>query len=171
LLRRLHEKKLIVQSSDGTLLAGEVGERLVNHYSFYSAFATPEEYRLVHYGRIELARTRMLREGDGTLLFLWDGDYAAATLAMLLRTEGGFESDGDGFALEITRSSVSSVGTALRALATRPDWPTALELARAVPIKAAEKNDPFLDSELLAADYAARVVDMEGARRLVAALT
>ncbi|RYG46803.1 DEAD/DEAH box helicase, partial [bacterium] len=51
LLRRLHEKKLIVQSSDGTLLAGEVGERLVNHYSFYSAFATPEEYRLVHYGR------------------------------------------------------------------------------------------------------------------------
>lgn len=51
LLRGLGKKKLIVQSNDGTLLLGDLGERLVNHYSFFSAFKTPEEYRLVSGGR------------------------------------------------------------------------------------------------------------------------
>ncbi len=51
LLRRLGELDLIVQSSDGALLHGGRGERIVNHYSFYAAFATPEEYQLVAGGR------------------------------------------------------------------------------------------------------------------------
>ena len=40
-----------MQSSDGTLLPGSDGEQLVNHYSFYSAFQSAEEYRLVTSGR------------------------------------------------------------------------------------------------------------------------
>ena len=36
-----------MQSNDGLLLHGQLGERIVNHYSFYAAFTTPEEYRLV----------------------------------------------------------------------------------------------------------------------------
>jgi len=47
LLRSLGEHRLIMQASDGLLLHGQLGERIVNHYSFYSAFSTPEEYRLV----------------------------------------------------------------------------------------------------------------------------
>ena len=50
LLRQLGAHDLVVQSSDGTLLLGEKGERIVNHYSFYSAFVTPEEYHLVSHG-------------------------------------------------------------------------------------------------------------------------
>ncbi len=50
LLRELGKNDLIVQSSDGTLLLGEKGERIVNHYSFYTAFITPEEYHLVSHG-------------------------------------------------------------------------------------------------------------------------
>lgn len=46
-LRTLGEQLLIVQASDGVLLHGQLGERIVNHYSFYTAFTTPEEYRLV----------------------------------------------------------------------------------------------------------------------------
>lgn len=46
-LRSLGSKGLIMQSSDGLLLHGQLGERLVNHFSFYTAFTTPEEYRLV----------------------------------------------------------------------------------------------------------------------------
>lgn len=46
-LRSLGEQHLIMQSSDGLLLHGQIGERIVNHYSFYTAFSTPEEYRLV----------------------------------------------------------------------------------------------------------------------------
>lgn len=46
-LRCLGTHDLIQQSQDGLLLLGEQGEQLVNHYSFYSAFHTPEEYRVV----------------------------------------------------------------------------------------------------------------------------
>ena len=39
---------LIEQHPDGTLLPGREGERIVEHYSFYSVFQTPLEYRIVH---------------------------------------------------------------------------------------------------------------------------
>jgi ATP-dependent Lhr-like helicase len=51
LLRELGTHDLIIQSGDGTLLLGVKGERIVNHYSFYSAFVTPEEYHLLSRGR------------------------------------------------------------------------------------------------------------------------
>jgi ATP-dependent Lhr-like helicase len=51
LLRAMAAEDLIVQAGDGTLLHGQIGERAVNHYSFYSAFQTPEEWRLVADGR------------------------------------------------------------------------------------------------------------------------
>jgi len=51
LLRGLGQRELLAQDSDGTLLLGPRGERLVNHYSFYAVFQTPDEYRLVCKGR------------------------------------------------------------------------------------------------------------------------
>jgi ATP-dependent Lhr-like helicase len=51
LLKGLGEKKLIVQDSSGLLLPGEIGERLINHYEFYSAFSSDEEFRLVREGK------------------------------------------------------------------------------------------------------------------------
>ena len=51
LLRSMADKDLIVEASDGTLLHGAVGERCVNHHSFYAAFWTPAEWRLVADGR------------------------------------------------------------------------------------------------------------------------
>ncbi len=50
-LRSLGNQDLIAQMGDGTLVLGLAGERLVNHFSFYSAFQTPEEYRLTCNGR------------------------------------------------------------------------------------------------------------------------
>ncbi|MDE1148192.1 MAG: DEAD/DEAH box helicase [Azospirillaceae bacterium] len=44
------DRALIEQSPDGTLLLGQVGERLVDHYDFYSVFKSSEEYRVVHAG-------------------------------------------------------------------------------------------------------------------------
>jgi len=70
LLRELGRRDLLVQSADGTLLLGTRGERLVNHYTFYTAFATPEEYRLVagasEFGSLPIAHP--LSKG-GTLIF------------------------------------------------------------------------------------------------------
>ena len=46
LLRTLGEHGLVTQERGGLLLPGKVGESLLNHYSFYSAFDTAEEYAI-----------------------------------------------------------------------------------------------------------------------------
>ena len=53
LLRQLGDRDvaLIEQARDGTLLLGREGERVVEHYSFYAVFQTPQEYRVVHDGK------------------------------------------------------------------------------------------------------------------------
>jgi ATP-dependent helicase Lhr and Lhr-like helicase len=51
LLRCLGEQDLIQQSQEGLLLLGLKGERLVNHYSFYTSFKTPEEFRITTTGK------------------------------------------------------------------------------------------------------------------------
>lgn len=43
--------QIVEQATNGLILLGAVGERLVSHYSFYTAFITSEEYRLVSDGR------------------------------------------------------------------------------------------------------------------------
>ena len=48
LLRGLATHNILLQSADGTLLHAPVGEQIVNHYSFYTAFLSPEEFRIVH---------------------------------------------------------------------------------------------------------------------------
>lgn len=45
------EVALIEQARDGLLLLGARGEKLVEHYSFYAVFQTPEEYRLISGGK------------------------------------------------------------------------------------------------------------------------
>ena len=51
-LKALGEQDLISQTQDGQLILGSRGEKLVEHYSFYTAFNTPEEYRLECDGRV-----------------------------------------------------------------------------------------------------------------------
>ena len=47
LLRDMGEKRLIKQISGGELVLGAEGEKIVDHYSFYAVFKTPQEYRIV----------------------------------------------------------------------------------------------------------------------------
>lgn len=51
LVRHLGQQELLMQDASGTLLHGPVGERFVNHYTFYAAFSADEEFRLVCSGR------------------------------------------------------------------------------------------------------------------------
>jgi ATP-dependent Lhr-like helicase len=66
LLRNLAARELIAQMNDGTLILGPKGEKLVNHYDFYTAFVTPDEYRLVTAGKPlgTLPILNPLREGQ-----------------------------------------------------------------------------------------------------------
>lgn len=47
LLKQIGILDLITQSHDGQLYLGKTGETVVNHYTFYAVFKTPEEYRIV----------------------------------------------------------------------------------------------------------------------------
>jgi len=51
LLRELAKKEILIQTPTGLLLHGRVGEQIVNHYSFYAAFSSEEEFRLIHGGK------------------------------------------------------------------------------------------------------------------------
>ena len=52
LLRALGAREVLMQDPSGLLLPGRVGERMVNHYSFYAAFADREEFRVENAGRL-----------------------------------------------------------------------------------------------------------------------
>jgi ATP-dependent Lhr-like helicase len=51
LIQSLGTQRVLTQDSDGALMHSELGERIVNHYSFYAAFSSPEEYRLMWSGK------------------------------------------------------------------------------------------------------------------------
>ena len=51
-LKALGEQDLITQTEDDQIIIGKTGERVVGHFAFYTAFNTPEEYRLECDGRI-----------------------------------------------------------------------------------------------------------------------
>lgn len=51
LLTHMGGLDLLTQLQSGELVLGKVGEQLVNHYTFYSVFKTPEEYRLIVDGK------------------------------------------------------------------------------------------------------------------------
>lgn len=51
LIRELGRRELVTQESSGLLLHGRVGEKFVNHHSFYAAFSTEEEFRVVTAGK------------------------------------------------------------------------------------------------------------------------
>jgi ATP-dependent Lhr-like helicase len=51
LLRHLGQQEILVQDGSGLLLHGRIGDRLVNHYSFYAAFSSDEEFRVITGGK------------------------------------------------------------------------------------------------------------------------
>ncbi len=47
LLRILGQEEILTQDHSGLLLHGRAGDKIVNHYSFYAAFASDDEFRIV----------------------------------------------------------------------------------------------------------------------------
>jgi ATP-dependent Lhr-like helicase len=66
LLRELGARDILQQESSGLLLPGLLGEKLLNHHSFYAAFVSDEEFRIVTRGRTlgTLPLTRPLVAGS-----------------------------------------------------------------------------------------------------------
>lgn len=70
LLRGLGAKEIIFQDPTGLILLAPKGERLAEHYSFYAAFSSPEEFRIVASGNTlgSMPITRPLAPG-GFIIF------------------------------------------------------------------------------------------------------
>ncbi|MCE5232384.1 MAG: DEAD/DEAH box helicase [Mizugakiibacter sp.] len=51
LLHTLGQKEILTQDHSGLLLHGPIGDKIVNHYSFYAAFSSDEEFRIVSGGK------------------------------------------------------------------------------------------------------------------------
>lgn len=51
LLISMGEQGIIIQLGSGELIIGDIGEKLVGHYTFYAVFKTPEEYRVLVNGK------------------------------------------------------------------------------------------------------------------------
>jgi ATP-dependent Lhr-like helicase len=47
-IRRMGELDLVSQRSQGNLIIGSAGEKIVNYYEFYTVFVTPQEYKVIH---------------------------------------------------------------------------------------------------------------------------
>lgn len=52
ILKNMGNEQLISQTEDGQIILGYKGEKVIEHYSFYTAFKTPQEYRLECEGRV-----------------------------------------------------------------------------------------------------------------------
>lgn len=118
--------------------------------------------------RMRLDETRMVACGNDTVVFPWVGDRALGTLVAALAGLGVAASL-DGPALTLPRTTVNEAQAAFVCLADTPP-PDAIELARHVDNRIAEKWDWVLDDELSAAAYAARSLDVPTAWEVVTRL-
>lgn len=95
LIRHLGSKELLMQDASGSLLHGRLGERIVNHYSFYAAFAADEEFRVVASGRSlgTIPISQMLSPGQRILFAgkTWRVDHIdeQQKTIFVTRTSGG----------------------------------------------------------------------------------
>ena len=115
--------------------------------------------------RYRLHERAVLRDGNRTLLFPWAGDRAMDTLAVWLTTQG-IDVTREGVAFVLGGMMPDQVEDELRKLVAK-EAPEAIFLARKVENKQREKFHPWLEAEVLAADYAAGVLDIEGGRAAI----
>jgi len=95
LVRHLGQKELLMQDASGILLHGRIGEKFVNHYTFYAAFTTDEEFRVVAAGKTlgTIPVSQMLTAGQRILFAgkTWRVDEIdeSQKAVFVTRTSGG----------------------------------------------------------------------------------
>ena len=73
LLRHLGQQEILIQDSSGLLLHGRIADKLVNHYTFYAAFTSEKEFRVISGGKTlgTLSVEQMLTVGQRILFGGW----------------------------------------------------------------------------------------------------
>ncbi|MBG0753960.1 DEAD/DEAH box helicase [Vibrio cidicii] len=110
----------------------------------------------------DLARKPLLKAGNSTYLFTWLGDKVVNTIVALL-IMNGYEASAYAGVIEVEKTSVESVKSTLRTLASRK-LPSETELAQSVLEKKIDKFDEFLPEDILSIGYGTKAFDINGAK-------
>ncbi|MFA6094302.1 MAG: DEAD/DEAH box helicase [Candidatus Paceibacterota bacterium] len=95
LVKHLGQNELLTQDSSGVILHGCVGEKLVNHYTFYAAFVIDEEFRVVANGKTlgTIPISQMLTIGQRILFagktWFVEGINESQKTIYVIRSSGG----------------------------------------------------------------------------------
>ena len=115
---------------------------------------------------MELAHRVLVANGSECRLFTWRGDWVNDTLVLLLTTKG-MRAVNEGMCLAILGMSETAVRDVIRELCAAPPQDS-VALVENVQNKFLGKWDGLLPDELLARNYAASELDMEGAKACLA---
>ncbi len=117
------------------------------------------------YRRLRLDETTVVADDSGIRLFPWVGDRALATAALALGDEG-LAANVEGSAIHIERSDPGEVGAAINRLLGKPR-PHPADLAGAFKNREVDKWDWVLDERLSCESAGARLLDVEGAWKML----
>ncbi|MDF5466806.1 DEAD/DEAH box helicase [Vibrio parahaemolyticus] len=112
--------------------------------------------------RSDLARKPLLKVGNSTYLFTWLGDKVVNTIVALL-IMNGYEASAYAGVIEVEKTSVESVKSTLRTLASKK-MPSETELAQSVLEKQIDKFDEFLPEDILSIGYGTKAFDINGTK-------
>ncbi len=114
-----------------------------------------------NFHRYLLHERSLIQDGSRTLFFPWAGDRVMDTLVLWLASRG-LDLTREGVALVFEYKTPEAVEAEIRKVASEAP-PNPVALAKRALNKVREKFHPWLDEETLAVDYAAGVLDVEGA--------
>ncbi|WP_280564524.1 MULTISPECIES: DEAD/DEAH box helicase [unclassified Chromohalobacter] len=108
-----------------------------------------------------LDRTCLLQEGGQVLILPWESDLVLNTLALLLR-QRGLMAEREGLAVSVQNCRSEELPPLFASILDSP--PASVdELAGLAENKQVEKYDEYLPEELLCSEFAARMLDLDGA--------
>jgi ATP-dependent Lhr-like helicase len=160
------------EGAGGALVHDRVRQKMRDIYA--AAYVPPyldrTSKRLLDEGRrtfaeLGLAATSIIEEGSRSRWFPWAGDRVVNTWVLALAGRK-LRTSTDGVSIEVDRVSPAQLGTVLREV--EGDFPTAVGLADSVQNLTVEKYDSVVPRELLVREFAKRMLDVEGARRVAA---
>ncbi|WP_110642240.1 DEAD/DEAH box helicase [Salinicola sp. CPA57] len=159
----------------GGMVRREIRQRMRQLYSDGKApgFLNRGGQRLFAQGsaffrEMDLDRQPILQEGPQTLILPWESDQVLNTIALLL-SQQGLKAEREGVGVSVQECPADELVGVLTTILKSAPIP-ADELAMLAENKQFEKYDGFLPDSLLCSEFAARMLDMEGALETIDAL-
>jgi len=153
----------------GALVSDEIRQEMFSVFNNGSLpkYLDPTAIKLFSEGcqffsEMNLARNRIINVGKRSIIFPWSGDSIMFTIHLLL-FQFGCKVEYDGLTLTVIDENLQEVRSVLSSILKNfPSDP--IPLIQKFNKNIFEKHDPFVGSELLELEFAAKNIDLQGAR-------